>query len=91
MEDLPAPVRPTMPICTESRRTVVSPAAEPLFLTSEKKTSSHLLSSLDVQCDVLQDEVQTLAVPNAVLVELHVPLYGPVSRGLLVLHLPGGL
>lgn len=56
-----------------------------------RKAGPHLLSSSDAQRQLLEDEVQSLPVANAVVVELHVAMRGPFRRRLLVLHLPGGL
>lgn len=63
------------------------------LLTRSSFVSSgpHLLSSSDAQRELLEDEVQSLPVANAVVVELHVAMRGPFRRRLLVLHLPGGL
>lgn len=51
----------------------------------------HLLSSFDTQRELFEDQVQSLSVADAVVVELHVALRGPFGRRLLVLHLPGRL
>lgn len=94
MEDLPAPVRPTIPICTQTHTRRHDDGEATLLmihLAYKRPHHSHLLSSFDVQCELLQDEVQTLPVPDAVVVEIHIPLHGPFRWGLLVLHFPGGL
>lgn len=92
MEDFPAPVRPTMPICTEQgHMNLISfwPASDSSVIPPHN--TSDLLSSFDTQCQVLQHQVQSVSVPDAVVLELHATLHWPLRRWLLVLHLPGGL
>lgn len=90
MDDLPAPVRPTIPIWLGKYR-LIGGVGHFWLARRPPEAGPHLLSSSDAQRELLEDEVQSLPVANAVVVELHVAMRGPISRRLLVRHLPGGL
>lgn len=94
MEDLPAPVRPTIPICagTHTQLWLMKPSLLTQYcLLIAPSPPLYLLPSFDIQCESFQDEVQSLSVAHTVVVELHVTLHRPFRWGLLILHLPGGL
>lgn len=52
---------------------------------------THLLTAVDGDVDVLQNQVQVLSVPQAVVPELHSAHLGPVAGRGHILDLPGSL
>lgn len=52
---------------------------------------THLLPAIDGDVDVLQNQVQVLSVPQAIVPELHSAHLGPVAGRCHILDLPGSL
>lgn len=80
--------RPLHPVVRGQRR----PGGN-LCLTVDGRGSrgTHLLPAIDGDVDVLQNQVQVLSVPQAIIPELHSAHLGPVTGRGHILDLPGSL
>lgn len=106
MDDLPAPVRPTIPTCMARGEGVVGEAGRPHGASLEPprlyptQTQAHtqacpphtyLLTTVHVHIQLLQHQVQARPVPHRVIPELYLPVRGPAFGRPAALYHPRGL